>query len=121
MEDRNLMLALRYSKPGFVEFVDSEFRLVKRFKPEIPDAPGEYFHPGFITFHDLDGDNTSEIFARGSEALYVMNLDGKVLRKFEVAPEKDGALMRYEVEDIDLDGKTEIVLSTEQRVRVYSY
>lgn len=115
------MLALLYNRPSYVELIDSGFSLHRRFEPEVPGHPEELFHTGFITFHDLDSDNTSELFAMHSGGLYVLDLTGNTIRVLTVPDPGNDPLRRYGVEDLDLDGKPEIVLCTEKRIFLYGY
>ena len=87
---------------------------------------GNYFDDGvtqsynlpFITFADLDKDGKVEIIGNGVGIGAILNLKGKILWKYKITKEytdPDDIV----IDDLDGDGKNEILVAIENRLEVY--
>lgn len=121
MENGRQRIALIYNKPAYVEYLDSSYKLLRRFVPVSPEDDKQTLHPGYLRFFDLDRDGTSEMFAAAQDGLFILDLDGNIVRKLSVPDSGEGAIVRYAAADLDNDGKTEIVVCTDKKVRLYGY
>ena len=115
-KDNKNIIALYLRNPRTIFFADENFKILREISSENMGSPTYYTY----LFPDFNKDGTSEIVAWNAGSLTIFDYNFNKLisinRDF-----KNDPLRRVLIEDIDSDGKDEIILMADYSISVYSY
>ncbi len=110
------LLAVYQYKPGELYLLDSNFTIERKYDM---DSRG-FANPGKWLFTDINGDGISEMFFWRDDGLFIYSPDFKLLFSITKGFGED-PLKNVIVNDINNDGKAEIILFSDNAVSVYNY
>ena len=113
-KDFNNVLAIYLRKPRILYFLSQNFDILKTINIEDKGLSNNWLFP------DLNGDGTSEMIIWDKKGFSIYDLELNILLGIETKTDS-GDLKRLLLNDIDSDGKDEIILISDNSVSVYGY
>lgn len=114
--ENKLHLAILWRESGMLEVMDSGFNRILRIP--LPDTLKTFG----IDFIDADDDGTTEMIGWSDERVSIFRLDGTPVTDFSPDLENsEDKIKRVYVDDIDLDGKMDMIINSQSGIIVYTY